>query len=778
MSVCYRTIGNLLLIAVSLPWNHVAAQGSVTAAQVQRAIKGGIQYLRSTQQDDGRWPEYAGQTGGMSSLCTLALINSGVPVDDPAIKKALRYLRSLDPNETYSVALQTLVLCEVGSAADLGIINRNVRWLEDSQLPRGDWTYRSSSSLGIGDPSNAQFAVLALGAAEQRGVRVQPEVMQRAHRYWAQTQRNDGGWSYEGGGATRGSMTCAGIASLVICQGFLSHGDARIEGDFVLCCGSTSQEEDPIERGIQWLAKRFSVETHPGSQSGFSQFYYLYALERVGRMTGRRMIGDHDWYRAGAEFLVRVQDPFQNRWRGRGFGETDPNVTTSFALLFLAKGKRQVVLGRLQHGTEEQAEPWQQHPGGPQQLVRHVERAWGRDLTWQTIRMGTATSEDLLQAPVLLVSGSGALDWDADRRATLKAYVDQGGCILFEANAGRGCGDATAFERSVQQICSDWYPNSPIERLPPEHPVWFAEGRVLPARLGEKYWLYGVQACCRTAVFYSPQSLACRWEVSDPTGQREIASAAVRAETAAALQLGQNIIAYATGRELKEKLETKSILLDEIDSGQPRNVLQVPRLDLQAGSEDARRALPNLLRWLQQKFPVRVGLVEEDVPLVATELEPYPILWIHGRTAFELDETQRKELRVFVENGGIVLADSICGSEAFAKAFREQWLAVFPDSPLQPMPADHPAFTAQFGHDLSAVTLRQPTVGPTGVSINQRASAPVIESATRDGFHVAFLSPYDLSCALESPNSIQCPGYATADAAKIGINLILYAMQQ
>ena len=36
-------------------------------------------------------------------------------------------------------------------------------------------------------------------------------------------------------------------------------------------------------------------------------YYYLYGLERVGRLSARRLIGEHDWYREGAEYLVRQQ---------------------------------------------------------------------------------------------------------------------------------------------------------------------------------------------------------------------------------------------------------------------------------------------------------------------------------------------------------------------------------------------------------------------------------------------------------------------------------------
>ncbi|MGN6135468.1 MAG: DUF4159 domain-containing protein [Aureliella sp.] len=39
-------------------------------------------------------------------------------------------------------------------------------------------------------------------------------------------------------------------------------------------------------------------------------------------------------------------------------------------------------------------------------------------------------------------------------------------------------------------------------------------------------------------------------------------------------------------------------------------------------------------------------------------------------------------------------------------------------------------------------------------------------------------SPLDMSCALESRHSLQCRGYLREDAARIGINIILFALQQ
>ena len=56
---------------------------------------------------------------------------------------------------------------------------------------------------------------------------------------------------------------------------------------------------------------------------------YLYGLERVGDLTSRHLIGKHDWYREGAEYLLRRQ-MVSGGWGG---GILD----TCFALLFLKR---------------------------------------------------------------------------------------------------------------------------------------------------------------------------------------------------------------------------------------------------------------------------------------------------------------------------------------------------------------------------------------------------------------------------------------------------------
>ena len=168
-------------LAIALVVAPVAAE--VTDREVRQAIERGVEYLK-TQQDKvrGGWLEHPTQPGGLSALCTLALLNSGVGVDDPAMAKALDYIRSFDkPDMTYSVALRTMVLCAAEPKKDLLVIRQNVKWLEATQLAsgtsatrgrKGTWAY-SARQEGQGDNSNTQFAMLALNEAERVGRRSQ-----------------------------------------------------------------------------------------------------------------------------------------------------------------------------------------------------------------------------------------------------------------------------------------------------------------------------------------------------------------------------------------------------------------------------------------------------------------------------------------------------------------------------------------------------------------------------------------------------------------------------
>ncbi len=768
-------IAVLLIATVAGP-----ARGEITDREVVQAIERGVSFLK-THQDPvrGSWPEHIAQPGGMTALCTLALLNAGVPPDDPAVAKALDYLRAIDrPAMTYSVALRTMVFCQAEPKKDRLLIRQNVKWLQATQITRvsgmnrrrkGAWAY--SDREGVGDNSNTQFALLALNEAERVGVEVSPSTWRLAYEYWAQSQRADGSWGYRPGDEPTGSMTCAGICSLVIASGRLSSGRATIVEGNVRCCGG-ADESNAIERGLLWLGKGFSVRRNPGNNSWL--LYYLYGVERVGRLTGRRFIGSHDWYREGAEYLMRSQDELSDYWKGTGRIETNPVVATCFALLFLSKGRRAVVIAKAKHGD---GKDWDLHAGGVPNLTRAIEKGWQRELTWQTVDLKVATVADLLEAPVLFLSGQQSLKLTSRQRDNLRAYIEQGGFIFAEACDGQGC-DGAAFDRTFRELMKAMFPDSRLRLLPPDHPVWYAEGKVDPKYMRP---LYGVDACCRTSIVYCPKNLSCLWELSVEGRESEIPEAA-RKEIEACMQMGQNVVAYATNRVLKEKLDRPNVAVADVGvSPKSRGVLVIPKLQHGGGSDDAPNSLANLMRYVRQEVELRALAERSILPATNKSLGDYPILFAHGRHGFRWNDAERKALANHFKNGGFLFADAICASPQFATAFRREMEAIFPGQKLQRIPANHPLFSDEYGgFNLARVTLNDPKMRQAGERLDARRTqiAPLLEGLQIDGRYAVIFSPYDISCALESSTSMECKGYIKADAARIGTNIILFALQQ
>src|SRR5262249_26196752 len=140
-----RKIAGVLVIVSAVVMGPLRARADLTPQQVSEAIDRAVAFLRRQQNNNGTWPDQTALVVGVTALCTLALLNAGVPPEDPAIQKSLRYLRPLDRKQTYVVALQTMVFCAAESKDDLLLIRRNVNWLQETQVKTGDrkgaWSY-------------------------------------------------------------------------------------------------------------------------------------------------------------------------------------------------------------------------------------------------------------------------------------------------------------------------------------------------------------------------------------------------------------------------------------------------------------------------------------------------------------------------------------------------------------------------------------------------------------------------------------------------------------
>jgi hypothetical protein len=748
---------------------------------VSEAIDRGVKYLKSVQAPNGGWSEYnrGAQQGAKGALATLALLSCGVKPDDPAVASSLRYLRTIRPPQTYAISLQTMVLCAAEPRKDLILIQENVRYLEQQQHSsgafKGGWGYPS----GPPDNSNSQFALLALYEADRVGAKVKAQTWKRAYDYWISAQLPDGSFAYRKAEIelpSTASMTCAGIGALVIASGEVNAGDATVNGDQVQCCGNQTDDE-AIERAVAWLARNFRVDSNVGETGDKWLLYYLYGVERVGRLTARRFIGDHDWYREGAEFLIRGQNKvgggFWKRDDPTGV-EKDEVIATSLALLFLSKGRRPVLMAKLQHEPDGD---WNNHRRDAAHLTSYVEKQWRRDLTWQVIPAETATVDDLLQSPVIYISGKRAPELTQPQIARLRQYIEGGGFIFAEA-----CCEGTEFDTGFRAMMERMFPEEEyrLRLLPPTHSIWSAEERVEPEYVKQ---LYGIDFGCRTSVVYCPENLSCYWELDRPERAGDF-DEKVRKQIAAANSIGINVLAYATGRELKFKDEIPTSLVgDGAPDGNERGALRLANLIHPGGHDVAPGGLPNLLRFVSQKSGMRVSTDRREVSLNDPKLYNYPILFMHGRNQFQLKEDERQQLRSFLERGGVLIANSVCASPAFTASFEAEMRAVLPEHAMQPIPSDNEMFTDAFGgFNLSQVTIRRPAPRAAGsegpATVDQITTPPRLDGISIDNRYAVIFSRYDLSCALEKHDSLECEGYTREDAARLGLNLIMYAMQR
>ncbi|MBI4604884.1 MAG: VWA domain-containing protein, partial [Planctomycetes bacterium] len=335
----------------------------LTPEKVNEAIDGGAAFLwRHIVTKDLQGGRYKLGSDQEHAIAALALVHAGAHEKVPDFDAQLReYLSKVEPDRVgaYQAGILCMLVEAYGDPSFLGVLRGATRYLLEAQGPEGSWTYHTRLkddvyrdpeaektilvSGGVplegeaaapelarttewrlgqdGDNSVSQYAVLGLHAASRSGLRLSPEVWTRGLAAYRARQGDDGNWYYTGKSSSGyGSMTCAGVCSVAIALHEL---------------GEKEPAKDPaVQAGLAWLSRSFSVSEHPGSK-GRWHYYYLYALERVGRVLGTDFIGEHEWYPEGARYLVDAQKE-DGGWVGEG-EEKDPRLAASFALLFLTR---------------------------------------------------------------------------------------------------------------------------------------------------------------------------------------------------------------------------------------------------------------------------------------------------------------------------------------------------------------------------------------------------------------------------------------------------------
>jgi len=767
--------------------------------RVNRSIERGVALLKQREAGKGNWEDtvlasLSDQVGGQTALVTLALLNCGVSADDKVVQRALEFLRGLEPKKTYVVGLSTMVFAEARQDKDLQRIKRNADWLiANAVYEKGEirgWSYPMNP---IPDGSNTQYALLGLYAAKQAGVKIEDKHWQGIRDLYTSTQRdekpNGGYWTYDytrpsGGGSLSGpsfTMTTAGVCGLLIAGMGLNESQQQLDvaTGVAAKCG-LYETNGQVAKGMNWIASRFSFESVPGLKS---TYYNIYGIERLGRLSGQRFIGKYDWYREGCEYLVRVQNDDGTWSRQDKLADRISNVATSFALLFLSKGKTPVLLTKLAYGQGRDGENGIVGWNRKQSDVRHLTEFASRELfnglpmAWQiydtrkldfTPDETKSEVETLLASPIVYFNGHDRPVLTGKQKEILKKYVDEGGFLFAEAC----CGDVE-FTNGFRELMRELFPENKLERMPPEHSVWRSFYNVSPADFP------GIECLdrgCKTVVVLCTKPVAGYWEENKYMIAKGKA-AANRGERA--YQLAGNVIAYATGMQPPEQRGSKVKIADgKLELNPPRGAFKPAQLRLRDEAPPAPAAMRNLMAHVQEATGLQVIQDKQAIGPADAELGKFKFVYMHGRKRFDMTEAELENVKMTLETGGLLFADSCCGKREFDESFRAYAKKLFPDSKLERIPTDDFLYSKKLnGTEIRTVKRREKAdgVGPDGGYLDL---PPLLEGIKIDGRWVVIYSPFDIGCALERHKSTDCLGYNPESALQLGTAAVLYSLKR
>jgi hypothetical protein len=104
------------------------------------------------------------------------------------------------------------------------------------------------------------------------------------------------------------------------------------------------------------------------------------------------------------------------------------------------------------------------------------------------------------------------------------------------------------------------------------------------------------------------------------------------------------------------------------------------------------RDLANLATFVGRQTETYRNWQIVNLQAAPIDLHDAPILYMSGKDALDLSAEDVKRLKLFVQQGGMILANADCGRPAFAKSFEALGRAMFGGS-FRELPAQHPAYT-------------------------------------------------------------------------------------
>jgi len=709
---------------------------AVDDERIGHAIQSGVENLMD-QFDQGRVRNGTGYPeGDLDALVVYALMQAYQASDDPRLDPKRLFMKTAldtlvrmkldDGQSTYGRSLRINALALAGRKEDHDAMVTDMQWLLQSGRG-GAFTYPTRWSERVGDHvdniwdnSNSQYGLLGIWAAADADLPVPKSFWEEAENHWISTQMADGEWSYgPGDTVTRSSMTLAGLASLLVAQDYLY--DPSME--------QTVGREPyipAIKRGLNYLESgNNSVFSFRDNWSG----YTLYGLERVGLASGFKFFGTHDWYRQSCVDILNSESP-DGSWGGQ--------VETSFALLFLARGRHPILMNKLRFDGD-----WANRPRDVPNLARYCSKILEHQLNWQVVPISRDWS-DWTDGPVVYLASNEPPKLSPDEEEKLRQFVLNGGLLLTQADGG-----SLDFNQWVADLGTRLFAPYQWAPLPADHPLL----RV-GLHLDKIPHIAAISNGSRILMLHLPEDISHYWETRDLAGHPD------------EFNLGLDIFLYASGRtNLRNRIVTTAIVDTPEAAAATFNIVQ---LSVSSDSDPEPAAWPRFARWFRRETDLGVELSASSLET----LQPgaAPLAHLTGVAAFHPTDAQCNALRNFVEAGGVVLIDPCGGPNGFLQSVRSELIPkAFPHAILNRLEKNNRLLTTS-GDGMSQL-------GALQVRDYVRGLDPPIDRGlwmVRDGAGAVIVSSLDITSGLLGTNTWGVAGFTPDYSLALAKNVVLW----
>jgi hypothetical protein len=392
---------------------------------------------------------------------------------------------------------------------------------------------------------------------------------------------------------------------------------------------------------------------------------------------------------------------------------------------------------------KEMVDPWDERPRDIANLAKWVGKEDEAYLNWQVVNLNVP-AEELHDAPILYISGSVPLNFSKAEEDKLRAYVEQGGMILGNADCGRD-----AFSKSFVELGHKLFPKYEFRPCAPNDFVYTEQFRTFR----NKPRVMELSNNVRKLMVLIPDADPSRAWQTRSSGTNE-----------GAFGLGANIFLYAVDKKnLMAKGETYVIRPNEKIAAS--KTLKVARLDLGDNADPEPGGWPRMAGVMHNRHHIdlKVDLVKPE------ELAGYKVADLTGTGKLTLSPATRTAIKQFVEGGGTLIVDAAGGDATFADAAENELGAIFPNAKPQLLAANDVVYSEP-GSKIEKVGWRNFAVDKVADKHNPKLRGIMV--GKRVG---VFFSREDISAGIVGEPVDGIYGYDPATATDLMASMLQYA---